>query len=170
MGAQGYVVVLDGNGNEVDVLNIDNSSHYSQQCHDFLYDTTFDSSAQNKDIYRDPDGIGDWYDVGSGANSGGSRCINREGDSGLLFTRFDAIDIDENMPTKITGSESVPIKTKVVNQPFDLNVITSYSIHYTKLYDITFKILNRNQCFFNTCRICSNKLFFQTSNWKYSAC
>ena len=35
-----------------------------------------------------------------------------------------AIDIDENIPTKITGSESVPIKTKVANQPFDLNIIS----------------------------------------------
>ena len=126
MGAEGYVVVRDHNGNEVDVLNIDDSHHYNQQCQNFKYDTDFDSDAQNKDIYREPDGTGDWVDHGNGANSGGSRCINRDGDFGLLFTKFDAIDIDEEMDDNITITDagSVPIKTKVVNRLFDLNIIS----------------------------------------------
>jgi hypothetical protein len=122
MGARGYVVVTDDNGNEVDVLNIDHSDHYAQQCTAFPYDTDFGSSAQNKDLFRDPDGTGDWFDHGSGANSGGSRCINRDGGE-LLYTEFDAIDIDEPIPTQVLGQISVPVKTKVVNEPFSLRIL-----------------------------------------------
>lgn len=125
MGAQGYVVLRDQNGNEVDVLNIDNSNHYSQQCQNFIYDTDFDSSAQNKDLFREPDGTGDWYDHGTGANSGGSRCINKDGvNLGLIFTEFDAIDTDEPIPSIVQNYASVPIKTKITDKPFDLNILS----------------------------------------------
>ena len=125
MGKEGYVVLSDQNGNEVDVLNIANSNHYVQKCHDFIYDTDFESDAQNKDIFRDPDGTGDWFDHGTGANSGGSRCINRDGFSGgLQFTKFDAIDTGVTPATPILGGESVPIMTKIVNQPFPLDILS----------------------------------------------
>ncbi|DAB40343.1 MAG TPA: hypothetical protein CFH81_09105 [Sulfurovum sp. UBA12169] len=125
MGAQGYVVLRDQNGNEVDVLNIDNSNHYSQQCQNFIYDTDFDASAQNKDLFREPDGTGDWYDHGTGANSGGSRCINKDGvNLGLIFTEFDAIDIDEPTPATVMNYASVPIKTKIADKPFDLKILS----------------------------------------------
>ena len=123
MTAEGYVVIKDANGNEVDILNIayDNPM---QQCQDFLYDTDFESSAQNKDLFREPDGTGDWFDVGSGANSLGSRCINRDGEgSTALYTEFDAIDTDEPLPLQVINQLSVPIKTKIVNQAFDLNIL-----------------------------------------------
>ncbi len=131
MGKQGYVVLTDANGNEVDVLNIDNSNHYNPSCNYFPYDTDFDSSAQNKDLFRVPDGTGDWYDHGSGANSGGSRCINKDG-VGVLYTEFDATDIyradgtlQYPLPNTKTFSSvnDVRIKTKVVNRPFDLNIL-----------------------------------------------
>jgi len=124
MGAQGYVVLRDHNNNEVDVLNIDDSDHYAQQCADFIYDTDFESSAQNKDIFREPDGTGDWVDNGSGANSGGSRCINRDGPGGLLFTIFDAIDAGETPVTPIASYTSVPIITKIANSPINLNILS----------------------------------------------
>lgn len=123
MTAEGYVVIKDANGNEVDILNIayDNPA---QQCQNFLYDTDFESSAQNKDLFREPDGTGDWVDTGSGANSLGSRCINRDGEgSTALYTEFDAIDTDEPLPLQVINQLSVPIKTKIVNQVFDLNII-----------------------------------------------
>ncbi|MEA3419343.1 MAG: Calx-beta domain-containing protein [Campylobacterota bacterium] len=125
MGKEGYVVLRDNNDNEVDVLNIANSNHYTQLCHDFIYDTDFDSSAQNKDLFRDPDGTGDWFDHGSGANSGGSRCINRDGfAAGLLFTKFDAIDTGVAPSTPIQDGSSVPIKTKIANEPFYLDILS----------------------------------------------
>jgi len=123
MTAEGYVVIKDANGNEVDILNIayDNPA---QQCQNFLYDTDFESSAQNKDLFREPDGTGDWVDTGSGANSLGSRCINRDGEGSTgLYTEFDAIDTDEPLPLQVINQLSVPIKTKIVNQAFNLNII-----------------------------------------------
>lgn len=123
MTAEGYVVIKDANGNEVDILNIayDNPA---QQCQNFLYDTDFESSAQNKDLFREPDGTGDWVDTGSGANSLGSRCINRDGEgSAALYTEFDAIDTDTPLPVQVINQLSVPIKTKIVNKAFDLNII-----------------------------------------------
>lgn len=125
MAAQGYVVLKDQNGNEVDVLNIYDSDHYAQQCQDFVYDTDFTSSAQNKDLFRDPDGTGDWFDTGAGANSLGSRCINVGGSpSELIYTDFDAIDTDETVPNPIINAASVPIKTKIVNNAFDLRILS----------------------------------------------
>lgn len=125
MGAQGYVVLRDQNGNEVDVLNIDDSDHYAQQCQNFIYDTDYDASAQNKDLFREPDGTGDWYDHGTGANSGGSRCINKDGiNLGLIFTEFDAIDTDEPIPAIVENYASVPIKTKITDKPFDLRILS----------------------------------------------
>ena len=124
MGAQGYVVIKDAAGNEVDILNISTPNNTLQQCQNFLYDTDFESSAQNKDIYREPDGTGDWVDQGNGANSGGSRCINRGGTGGeSVYTEFDAIDTDEPLPLLVINQLSVPVKTKIVNQPFNLNII-----------------------------------------------
>ncbi len=125
MGKEGYVVLSDQNGNEVDVLNIDTSNHYAQKCYDFIYDTDFDSSAQNKDLFRDPDGTGDWFDHGSGANSGGSRCVNRDGSGGgLQFTKFDAIDVGVTPATPIINEFSVPIQTKIVNKAFPLDILS----------------------------------------------
>ena len=125
MGKEGYVVLTDQNGNEVDVLNIANSNHYTQQCHDFVYDTDFLSSAQNKDLFREPDGTGDWDDNGNGANSGGSRCINKDGfPGGLLFTIFDAIDTGVTPTTPIISGSSVPIMTKIANQAFTLDILS----------------------------------------------
>lgn len=137
MTAEGYVVIKDANGNEVDILNIDSPNNVAQQCQNFLYDTDFESSAQNKDLFREPDGIGDWFDHGNGANSGGSRCVNRDGASGEgLYTEFDAIDTDEPLPVSVINQLSVPIKTKIVNQPFnltilDINTSTGYLIPVT---------------------------------------
>jgi len=127
MGARGYVVLKDNNGNEVDVLAItsDSSDYYTQQCHDFVYDTDYALSAQNKDLFREPDGTGDWVDHGSGANSGGSRCVNMDGSQDeILYTEFDAIDIDETPNTPISSGADVPIKTKVVNSSFSLNILS----------------------------------------------
>jgi len=131
MGAQGYVVLTDENGNEVDVLNIDNSNHYAQSCQNFPYDTTFDSSAQNKDLFRIPDGTGTWYDTGNGANSMGSRCQGYVANGGVEYTVFEAIDIDEPLPNSyysgspadILSGKDTPIKTKIVNQPFPLRIL-----------------------------------------------
>lgn len=124
MGSTGYIVLADENGNEVDVLNIYDSDHYAQKCTSFIYDTDFESSAQNKDLFRDPDGTGDWFDHGTGANSEGSRCENRDGTTGLLFTEFDALDIDEVTPKVILNNRNVPIKTKVANKDFSLKIIS----------------------------------------------
>lgn len=123
MGAKGYVVLTDQNGNEVDVLNIDNSNHYVQQCQNFIYDTDFASSAQNKDLFRDPDGTGDWYDHGSGANSGGSRCEGYDSPYSLIFTQFDAVDTDIVIPDPVT-SPSMILKTRVVSKPSDIKIIS----------------------------------------------
>ncbi|MEA2048533.1 MAG: Calx-beta domain-containing protein [Campylobacterota bacterium] len=130
MGSSGYVTLKDHNGNEVDVLAIDTNSadYYAQQCQDFIYDTDFESSAQNKDIFREPDGTGDWVDQGTGANSGGSRCVNKDGGTGLLFTEFDGIDSGVTPSTPISNGSDVPIQTKVVNKPFDLDII-SLEVH-----------------------------------------
>lgn len=126
MGKEGWIVIKDENGNEVDRLQIldEDEKLYTPECDSFPYDTDFESSAQNKDIFRDPDGTGDWYDVGSGANSGGSRCIDKDGQTGLVFTEFDALDVDEEIPTKIFNHQSVPIKTKVANENFDIRNIS----------------------------------------------
>ena len=132
MGKEGYVVLTDDNGNEVDILNINNTTLYDPGCNHFPYDTDYPSSAQNKDLFRDPDGTGDWYDHGSGANSGGSRCVNDP--SGLnenINTYFEAIDVlnetgdgPQELPDIYSGSPlDTPIRTKVVNKPFNLRIL-----------------------------------------------
>lgn len=126
MGAQGYVVLTDENGNEVDVLNINNSNHYTPKCTNFTYDTDFPSTLpQNKEIFRFPDGTGDWSDVGLGANSEGSRCLYVPSNGyDLVYTQFDAIDDDEVVPTVVTSEASVPLKTKIVSKPFTVKVLS----------------------------------------------
>lgn len=127
MASQGYVVLTDHNGNEVDVLNIDGSNHYNPACVDgFLYDTDFESSAQNKDLFRDPDGTGDWFDTGSGANSEGSRCVDKGGGANTIqYTEFDAIDTDETFTAPVqVGGAATPIKTKIVNSLFGVDLIS----------------------------------------------
>jgi len=126
MGASGYVVLKDQNGNEVDLLNINNSNAYSQNCHSFVWDTDFPSSMpQNKEIFRDPDGTGDWSDLGLGANSEGSRCLYIPSNGlDLVYTQFDAIDDDEVLPTLISSDADVPLKTKITNQPFSIKILS----------------------------------------------
>lgn len=126
MGSIGYVVLTDELGREVDVLNIDNSNHYTPKCTSFAYDTDFPSALpQNKEIFRYPDGTGDWSDVGLGANSEGSRCLYVPSNGyDLVYTQFDAIDLDETIPAVVTSEASVPLKTKIVNKPFSVNILS----------------------------------------------
>lgn len=133
MGDSVTVVLTDQNGNEVDLFNLKDSQYYVQQCHSFVYDTNFtvaeaaaiNSQASDKEFFRYPDGTGDWSTLGLGANSVGSRCLNIPG-SGfeLVYRQFDAIDTDEPVPSIVTGSTDVPLKTKIANQPFDVRILS----------------------------------------------
>ncbi|HEX5711048.1 MAG TPA: Calx-beta domain-containing protein [Sulfuricurvum sp.] len=126
MGASAIVVLTDQNGNEVDFFNLNNAATYNQNCQSFMYDTTFSTvNPADKEFFRNPDGTGDWSNLGLGANSVGSRCLNIPG-SGLelIYKQFDAIDDDETLPSIVTGAADVPLKTKITNNQFTVKILS----------------------------------------------
>ena len=112
--SEGTVIIRDEFGREVDVLYVGGSNYFPSLClaegGEFEYDIDFQSSAQNKDIFRRPDGTGDWTDNGSGANSGATRCISVAGDTiGFLDAMNRTIanysDGQRNITTKIVDKD-----------------------------------------------------------------
>ena len=125
------VIIRDEKGREVDVLYV-GAAYEPSKClnegGNFIYDIDFPSEADNKDIFRRPDGIGNWTDAGSGANSGATRCINPGGDNtGFLDAMNRDITVysngNRNITTKITNKD-IELKAVSVESGalFDMNI------------------------------------------------
>ena len=119
------IVVRDLQGREVDYLKVGDrisNSHPSRCVVDsngtFGHDIDFSSPAQNKDIFRNPDGDGDWTDAGSGSNSGHTRCWNPGAVSPGVF---DAVDFDF-VPT-FSPYDGV-LTTKIASKAEDLKILS----------------------------------------------
>lgn len=124
------LVVKDNNDKIVDILYYGNNSvMYTPSTCDFVYDTNMTLvQTQNKDVFRIPDGTGDWTDFGSGANSGATRCTNPGGGFEGIHTIFDAFDYKTPVTSADIGN---PITTKISNKPINLTAISTNSTHTT---------------------------------------
>lgn len=122
------LVVKDDQNRTVDILYYGNDpSLYTPSTCSFVYDTNMtESTSQNKDVFRLPDGTGDWTDYGSGANSGATRCTNPGGGFEGIHTIFDAFDYKTSVTNADIGR---PITTKIVNKPIALTAISTNSTH-----------------------------------------
>lgn len=122
------IVVKDDQNRVVDILYYgNNASLYTPPSCTFVYDTNMtESTSQNKDVFRLPDGTGEWNDNGVGANSGATRCTNPGGGFEGIRTIFDAFDYK----TPVTSADiGRPITTKVSNKPIELTAISTNSTH-----------------------------------------
>lgn len=120
------LVVKDDLGQVVDILYYgNNASLYTPSTCTFVYDTNMtESTSQNKDVFRLPDGTGEWSDYGSGANSGTTRCINPDVGVVGIHTIFDAFDYKASVTAADIGR---PIATKVSNKSIALTAISTNS-------------------------------------------
>lgn len=122
------LVVKDRSGRAVDILYYGNSSiMYTPSACTFVYDTNMtESTNQNKDVFRVPDGTGDWTDNGNGANSGATRCTNPGGGFVGIHTIFDAFDYKASVSNLDIGR---PITTKIASKDISLTAISTDSTH-----------------------------------------
>lgn len=121
------VAVFDGQGKEVDFFSFNNPHYRESNCiahpdatgASFPFDTDFSiGNAADKDIFRDPDGTGDWTSNGSGANSGATRCWEP---ASLTFGRLDAVDSDV---TPTFSPYNGILRTKISNKNAPLKVVS----------------------------------------------
>lgn len=124
--------------------------NHTRQCYDFVYDTDFDSSAQNKDLFRIPDGTGDWFDNGNGTVDDYSACYVNNPDPNnqqtaesrnWLAIRPQAFDINISADQNITAGLDTSLLFRAVdylngasndyneteNNSFEINVSTLLS-------------------------------------------
>lgn len=122
------LVIKDSSNRVVDILYYGNSSvMYTPSTCNFVYDTNISlTQSQNKDVFRLPDGTGDWADNGSGANSGETRCTNPGGGYQGVYTIFDAFDYKSSVSNSDIGR---PITTKVANKTIQLTAISTNEGH-----------------------------------------
>lgn len=91
------LLLVDGNNDVIDALNVNNASGVPLTCL-FPYDTTVTTTSASKGVSRLPDGTGDWDDsAGTGDGTGNTEGENNDGSIGATIIadyRLDACEWD----------------------------------------------------------------------------